>query len=78
MPKDMPIGYMNTKQAAAYLGYSASTFREYALRGAIPRCGPRRNRFRKEDLDAFMEDPNVFRTNRTTQRRRDGFTPVRI
>lgn len=79
MPTDMPfVGYLNTKQAAALLGYSVSTFRIYAMRGDIPRYGPKRNRFRKEDLDAFMEDPNIFRATRTTQRRREGFTPVRI
>lgn len=78
MPTVMPLGYMNTKQAAAHLGYSVSTFRSYAMRGDIPRYGPKLNRFRKEDLDAFMEDPNVFRYNRITSRRREGFTPVRI
>ncbi len=80
MSTEMPPGYLNTKQAAAYLGYSVKRFCLYAREGAIPRRGPRLNRFRIADLDAFMENPRVFTTVPATPRprTRDGFTPIRI
>lgn len=69
--------YLNLKQAAAYLGYAVSTFRAYASSWNIPRMGPRRNRFRKEDLDAWMQNPAVFRRQRLP-RKRAGFKPVEL
>lgn len=72
-------GYLNVKQAAAYLGYGVSTFREYARRGNLPRYGPKGNRFRRADLDAFMADPFAFSSPVQVRRRlRTGFTPVAI
>ncbi|WCB45182.1 helix-turn-helix transcriptional regulator [Nitratidesulfovibrio vulgaris] len=70
--------YLNLKQAAAYLGYAVSTFRAYASSWNIPRMGPRRNRFRKEDLDAWMQNPAVFHGGSTKKRKRSGFTPVQL
>ncbi|ABM29792.1 helix-turn-helix transcriptional regulator [Nitratidesulfovibrio vulgaris] len=70
-------GYLNLKQAAAYLGYAVSTFRAYASSWDIPRMGPRRNRFRKEDLDAWMANPAAFKRQREP-RRRTGFKPVEL
>ncbi|MDR3044033.1 MAG: helix-turn-helix domain-containing protein [Desulfovibrio sp.] len=80
MPAAMPPGYLNTKQAAAYLGYSVKRFSIYAREGSIPRRGPRLNRFRIVDLDAFMENPRVFVSQASTPRprTREGFTPIRI
>ncbi len=69
--------YLNLKQAAAYLGYAVSTFRAYASSWNIPRMGPRRNRFRKEDLDAWMANPAAFKRQREP-RRRTGFKPVEL
>ena len=71
-------GYMNMKQAAAYLGFAVSTFRAYASSWSIPRLGPKRNRFRKEDLDAWMQNPAVFHGGAPKKRKRSGFTPVQL
>lgn len=49
--------WLTTKEAAEYCGYSVKKFREYA----IPRCGPKRNRFDVHDLDAWMKNPEAFR-----------------
>lgn len=76
--RDVQPAYFTFKQAAAYLGYGESTFREYVRTCSIPRCGPRGNRFRKADLDAFMENPFVFASPVRVRRPRSGFTPVAI
>lgn len=77
-PQEIQPGYMNLKQAAAYLGFAVSTFRAYASSWNIPRLGPKRNRFRKEDLDAWMQNPAVFHGGAPKKRKRSGFTPVQL
>jgi len=52
--------FLTTAQAAAYVGYGLRAFRDLHKRYQLPTYGPRRNRFRKEDLDAFMAAPVTF------------------
>ncbi|WP_027369183.1 helix-turn-helix domain-containing protein [Desulfocurvibacter africanus] len=77
--REVEPGYFNFKQAAAYVGFGKTAFRDYVLKGQIPKYGPKLNRFRKADLDAFMEDPNIFRSpTRIVTPYREGFTPVTL
>ena len=73
-------GYFNAKEAAVYLGYGYSTFIRKSEEFRIPRCGPKRNRYRKEDRDAFMANPLVFISGKPASSRRPtgGFRPVVI
>lgn len=72
-------GYLNAKQAAAYVGYGVSAFRKHAREAQLPRRGPKKNRYSKADLDAFMADPRVFRSPaKIAARPREGFTPVSV
>lgn len=52
--------YLNQGEAASYCGYCRNTFRSYAEEYAIPAYGPKKNRFKANDLDAFMADPEAF------------------
>jgi len=52
--------FYNQKEAAEYCGYCVVTFRQFAKSYEIPKCGPKRDRYRKEDLDDFMTDPASF------------------
>lgn len=76
----METRWLNSAEAAAYCGYSRSTFMKNVRRYKIPRYGPKHNRFDRWDLDAWMQDPNVFlRKNYVLpwRRRAPGdFTPV--
>lgn len=52
--------HMKLKDAAAYCGYSPDAFAR-TLRGFdLPRTGPRRNRFARSVLDAWMASPETF------------------
>ena len=53
--------FYSLKGAAAYCGYSASTFRRKLKEYELPRHGPEKNRFAKSVLDAWMESPDTFR-----------------
>jgi len=53
-------GFFNTKDAAIFCGYSESQFREFAKKYRLPRYGPRKTRFKREDLILWMEIPDVF------------------
>lgn len=47
--------YMNTREAAEYIGYSVSGFKKLLSAGLIPYTKPAgRLYFRKRDLEAFM------------------------
>lgn len=61
--------FLTTAQAAAYLGYGLRSFRDLHKRYSLPTYGPRRNRFRKEDLDVFMSTPVTFLEKSVTIRR---------
>jgi len=53
-------GFFNVKNAAFFTGYSESQFREFARKYQLPRYGPHRTRFKREDLEAWMEYPESF------------------
>jgi len=75
---DIP-GYFNVGDAAAYCGYGESTFREYAKRFSLPRCGPKNNRYSRETLDAFMRNHHAFQKQPPPARRPQlGFVPVTV
>lgn len=71
--------YLTPAEAATHLNVAARTLRDYARKFKIPKYGPFRNRYKVEDLDAFMADPSAFLTGRKTSPKnfRD-FTPVRV
>ncbi len=75
---DTPQGYFNISEAAAYCAYGDSTFREYAKKFNLPRCGPKNNRYSKETLDAFMANPHAFLRQKPPPRPRQGFVPVTV
>jgi hypothetical protein len=52
--------YLNIKSAASYCGYNSKYFSRVCESFAVPRYGPKRNRFKKSDLDAWMRDPRMF------------------
>ncbi len=52
--------FFNLAQAAEYVGYSADAFGRYAREYEIPRWGPKKNRFAKSDLEAWMHDETAF------------------
>lgn len=71
--------YLTATQSAAYLGYHVKTFRGLAFNGFIPRYGLKNNRYRKEDLDAFMLNPYVFiATKKSTPCFKTSFSPVTL
>lgn len=55
--------FFTFREAAKYCGYHPDTLarilREDGLE--LPRSGPRKNRYAKSVLDAFMESPEVFK-----------------
>lgn len=53
-------GYMSLKEAADYSGYSPKYFARLAAEHRIPKYGPKRNRFKRLDLDFFMANPSIF------------------
>ena len=48
--------YLTPEEAARYMKVSGRTFRARVREYKIPRYSPARNRYRVEDLDAFMRD----------------------
>jgi hypothetical protein len=52
--------FFNVKTAAAYCGYNAKYFGKLAIKHKIPRHGPKRNRFKRSDLDLFMREAQSF------------------
>lgn len=68
--------FYTQKEAAEYCGYCVVTFRQFAKDYEIPKCGPKRDRYRKEDLDDFMTDPVSF--HNPVRTRKPGFVPVEV
>lgn len=68
--------YLTLVQAAGYCGYGRKKFKGIVADFAIPTYGPDRDRYRPEDLDLFMEEPESFRVIGQMQRKRT-FTPVK-
>lgn len=71
-------GYLSLKEAAEYTGYQPKYFSRLALEYAIPKYGPKSNRFSRIDLDFFMSNPTYFqRPEAQPHVRRPGvFTPL--
>lgn len=75
MAVDTP--YLTTEEAAARVRYSVTQFKRYVAADHIPAYGPQENRFRRDELDEWMENPNVFKRKVAAPKRRaGGFTPV--
>lgn len=67
--------WFTLKEAAVYCRYSPSRFRTLAREYQIPRGGPEGSRFRRINLDIFMESPEAFKQDFRPRGHR-GFTPV--
>lgn len=67
--------YLTLKQAAHYCGYSVRQFRRHISTYALPGKGPEKNKFRREDLDCWMENPCAFQKS-IRSRNGKGFTKV--
>lgn len=68
--------YVKMADAAEYCGYSETQFKRLSAKYSIPAFGPMKNRYRVEDLDAFMSDPDSFKAAPAPRRRSGSFTPV--
>lgn len=69
--------YLNLKDAAAYCGYNPKHFSRIASWFDIPRHGPKRNRFKRSDLDAWMKTPSTFSSSQP-EAPRNGFSKVKL
>lgn len=52
--------FFNVKKAAAYCGYNDKYFGKLSAKFKIPRHGPKKNRFKRSDLDLFMRETQSF------------------
>ena len=68
--------FFNVKSAAAYCGFNPSYFSRLTAIFILPRYGPRRNRFKKSDLDQWMLNPSIFQ--KRLESARTGFRKVTI
>lgn len=66
--------YMNIKEAAKYCCYNAAYFGRVMEQYRIPKYGPKKNRLRIVDLDAWMKNPEIF--SNTENEVRSGFRRV--
>jgi len=53
--------FYNLKEAALYCGYKPATFARLIREYALPKSGPRKNRFAASVLDAWMASPDTFK-----------------
>lgn len=53
--------FYNLKEAALYCGYKPVTFARLIREYALPKSGPRKNRFAASVLDAWMASPDTFK-----------------
>lgn len=73
IPSDQSVvsgPFYSFREAAAYCGYShpdsfARMLREEDI--SLPACGPRRNRYARSILDAFMVNSDAYRTSRSVR-----------
>lgn len=68
--------FMGVKRAAEYCGYNGKYFGKLAVKYKIPRHGPRRNKFKRSELELFMREPEAFL--RVYRERRTGFREVTL
>lgn len=59
------MAYVNFNQAAQYCGYKPEYFRKMVKGYYIPKYGPKRNRYKLDDLNKFMEDCSTFIPSRS-------------
>ena len=52
--------YLNIKEAAKYCCYNAAYFGRVMETYKIPKYGPKKNRIKITDLDAWMKNPEIF------------------
>ena len=70
--------YLRLAEAAAYVRFSVRQFKRYVERDNIPNCGPDGKLYLKADLDAWVNNPAVFRVQKRPSRRVGQFTPVNV
>jgi hypothetical protein len=59
---DIDSPWLNSDEAAKYTGYSVESFRDLVKEYQIPRYGPARRQYCKDDLDEFMREPDCFKS----------------
>lgn len=62
--------FFTTEKAAEYCGYRKSTFRDLLKDYELPRFGPRKTKYARTVLDAFMATPEAFLRGAGCYRRR--------
>lgn len=72
------IEYLNIKDAAAYCGYNTKHFSRVASWFDFPRYGPKRNRFKRSELDAWMKTPSIFNSRAVSEAPRSGYSKVSL
>lgn len=66
---DVQGPFFTLAKAAEYCGYNSPEHFAELLRGyAVPKFGPKRNRYARSVLDAFMTEPEVFKKSPPTSR----------
>ncbi len=60
--------YLTLKEAATYARYQTKPFSRLVREDQIPRCC-RGNRFRKVDIDQWMDDPNHFKNEAVSRKK---------
>jgi len=61
--------FFNLKGAAGYCGYESPEHFSELLGGfVVPKFGPKKNRFAKSVLDAWMANPDAFKAEKKSSR----------
>ncbi|MDP2848281.1 MAG: helix-turn-helix domain-containing protein [Humidesulfovibrio sp.] len=76
--REIPAAYLTVEEAAAHVGKSLRTLSRWVEKYQIPRKGPYRNQFSKADLDAFMDNPDVFLAAKVHMPRHRGGSFTRV
>lgn len=66
--------YLNIKEAATYCCYHYAYFGRIMDCYQVPKYGPKKNRLKISDLDAWMKNPQIFKS--TPENARLGFRKV--
>lgn len=66
----LPLEYFTVPEAAQRCRYDVDYFRKLLKKHPIPLRGPGRNRIQREDLEAWMNDPNIFQPVTTNRNRK--------
>lgn len=66
---DVQGPFFNLTGAALYCGYESPEHFSELIRGfVVPKYGPKKNRFAKSVLDAWMANPDAFKTEKKSGR----------